>query len=144
MKLTLLTGATATNGQPQLATDGVDIRRGAIPGGGEGFGDYINQAAVSIKSTAGSGTLTLMIRLWAYTPENGWAPLGVSATGTDGDKGKLNNAVLMTNTATGSNTPLLAHSEPVSGLVGYTRLYAEVFTITGSSAAFTVTMSARG
>jgi hypothetical protein len=137
MYVTLVTAATATNGAPTLATDGVDIRKG--PAGEKGRGlresDY---ATLLVYSTAGSGTMTATVKLWGYVPRlTRWFPLGASTT--DSLRGVVNLATVIGED--GAN--LIEHSELVQGLSTFTRAYAEIATIGGTATAITVEL-ARG
>src|SRR5687767_11897436 len=72
--LQLLEAATATNSQPSLASAGYSIGeliKGSTP----------QHGVLSVASTAGSGTMTVTLRLWGLGNASGvWAPLGSGAT----------------------------------------------------------------
>lgn len=124
----LLDDATATNSAPTAATDGV-----ALP---PAWGDAI----VLVRSTAGSGTMTATVKLWAYwegsadgsTDAIGWYPLGTDATAAD--KGILNEGNALEETSADG----IAHTERVVGLNAFRRLYAEVTAIGGTATAVSV------
>jgi len=114
----LLTAATATNGAPSGATAGVAITQPC------------DRGLFMLKSTAGSGTMTVTIKLWGYNPTLAtWAPLGVHATAAT--KGILNGG----NAIGETGTDLIAHMEEIFGLMRVSRVYAEVFAIGGTSTA---------
>ena len=124
----LLDDATATNGAPSAASDGV-----ALP---PRWGD----ATALVRSTAGSGTMSVTIKLWVYwdgsadgsTDAVGWYPLGTNSTAAD--KGKLNEQSAIGETS----ADLIAHAERVVGLNAFTRAYAEVTAIAGTATAISV------
>ncbi len=112
--ITLLTAATAANGAPSLtsATAGT-----ALP-------YHCDQATILIHSTAGSGTMTATVAIWAYFPEAArWYRVGV-----------LNNATAIAETSADA----VNYVEAVVGLRKATRLYAEVTAIAGTATAVTV------
>lgn len=118
----LLTARTTTNGVPSLATAGVVL------------GDMwrTSPAALLVASTAGSGTMTVTLRLWGYSVVSAaWHPLG---TGADSTKGTINAGAACGET----NTDSIAHIEIVDGLYGFERLYAEVTAIGGTATAISV------
>lgn len=91
-----------------------------------------DDVVVLVYSTAGSGTMTATIKLWGYvTAAAMWVPLGV---GADTTKGTLNAGAAIGETS----ADVLRHSEIVSGLFGFDRVYAEVVAIGGTSTAVTV------
>lgn len=114
----LLASATAANGAPSLATDGINAN--AIR-----FKDAVR---IGIRSTAGSGVMTVSARLWQYSG-GAWfvaKPLAAdpSAPQTAG-----------TIAETGADS--IAWSEEVSGLSGAARLYLEIVAIAGTATAVT-------
>ena len=131
--LELLSAATATNSPPSGATAGHSLR-GTQPGKPQSYTWYHRPTGVVlVKSTAGSGTMTVTIRLWGYNPTTAkWHPLGSSTT--EADRGKLNNQSAIDE----DNADELVHAEPISGLGTFSRLYAEVTAIGGTSTAVTV------
>jgi len=114
----LLDEETATNGAPSAATDGVAVKA------------ICDRAAVVLKSTAGSGTMTVTLKLWGYYDAMAaWAPIGVHATAAT--KGVLNAGNAIGETGADS----LRHAEVVSGLLRASRLYLEVAAIGGTATA---------
>lgn len=119
-QITLLSAATATNSAPSAATDGA-----AIP-------HLCDYATILLKSTAGSGTMTVTCKLWGYnTQQAAWYPLGTHATAAS--KGLLNEANAIAETSADG----IKHAEQVQGLRSFQRLYLEITAIGGTSTAIT-------
>lgn len=117
----LLASATAANGAPSGASAGIDcnaLRRGSIP-------DAIR---VGINSTAGSGTMTVSLRLWQYSGEVWFVAQALAA-----DPATPYTAGTIPETSTDS----IAYSEWVYGLSGAARLYLEIVAIAGTDTAVT-------
>ena len=128
MYLTLLASATATNSPPTLASDGVSLATSAIRG---------DRGLCLVQSTAGSGTMTVTIRLWGYSAvPAAWAPLGY---GADATKGVINDGAALGETGTN----LIQHAELIDGLENFDRLYAEITAIGGTSTAISCYLAAR-
>lgn len=122
--LTLFSGLTATNSPPSSASDGVDLNAIAIAG------NVSDSATLLIKSTAGSGTMTVTVKLWGYVADTAiadWFPLGANSDATK--KGLVNNASAIDEHATDS----LRHAEVLSFPGHFDRIYAEVTAIGGTS-----------
>lgn len=137
MPLRLLNGATATNTPPSAATDGVPLR-GQTPGLASAEWHGEDEGLLSVRSTAGSATMTVTIRLWGYvefflggSSIAYWVPLGTGAT--DAVRGVINQGVAIGEQA--SLADALRHSEIVTGLSAFSRLAAEVVAIGGTSTA---------
>lgn len=132
MQIQLLTAATATNGAPTAATDGFELKGSferAKPG---------DDAIIFVHSTAGSGTMTVTLKLWGYSKVAAeWAPLGVDST--DADRGKLNDGNAIGEVIANS----LEHSEIVQGLRHFDRVYLEVAAIGGTATAVSAWLLAR-
>lgn len=112
----LLSGATATNGAPSIAS--------ATAGSPHPFAS--DQAVVCVYSTAGSGTMTVQVRIWGYeTALARWFDLGVLNEGAD---------------ITESAADIISYAEGIAGLRAFDRFYAEVVAIGGTSTAVTVAM----
>lgn len=136
MALELLSGVTATNGKPSGATAGVPVPRRA-PGqlSDQGLDDDQWLAMLLVWSTAGSGTMTVTIRLWGYVKEyrkqeavvavGKWFPLG---PGTDALKGTVNDQAAAGET----DTDGITHEEIVAHVNEFDRIYAEVVAIGGT------------
>lgn len=86
--------------------------------------------AIAAKSVAGSGTMTVTLRLWAYFDGlDGFVPYGANSTAAD--KGKLNAGTAIAETGTDS----IRHGETVAAPVTMRRLYLEVAAIGGTDTA---------
>jgi hypothetical protein len=139
MHLKLLAAATATNSPPSGATAGYSLN-GDQPGQPFGYGwRKANCGVIVVESTAGSGTMTVTLRLWCYSASSGsWVPLGSDAT--ESLRGVLNAKSAIDED--GADT--LAHTESVSGLGGFSRIYCEVTAISGTSTAVDVWLEPTG
>lgn len=114
----LLASAIAANGAPALATAGISCN--AI-----GFKDKIR---VGIKSTAGSGTMTVSARLWQYSGGVWFVAKPLAA-----DPSVPQTAGTIAETSADG----IAWSEEVSGLAGAARIYLEIVAIAGTATAVT-------
>lgn len=117
----LLTDATATNSAPSGALAGV------------GLADFrgLDTVALMVNSTAGSGTMTVTLKLWVYSEANStWMPAGTDATAAN--KGLLNggNAI-----PEGPNADSITHTEIIANLRHYDRAYLEITAIGGTATA---------
>jgi hypothetical protein len=113
--LTLVSAATAANGAPSLTT---------APTAAQTLDYLSDQVTILVHSTAGSGTMTVTVAIWAYYPEAGrWYRLGLLNSG---------NAIEET------SANAINYAEAVVGLRGATGLYAEITAIAGTSTAVTV------
>lgn len=120
MQAQLLTAATATNGKPSAASDGVELKN-VVPN---------SALAIIVQSTAGSGTMTVTLRLWVYsTVSSTWLPVGTNATADS--KGLLNGGAAIGET----NTDQISHTEMVGNLDAFQRAYLEVTAIGGTATA---------
>ena len=125
--ITLLTAQNGTNSAPSVDTDGVSTN-GLRVGG-----NIPDTCTVMVKSTAGSGDMSVTLKLWAYSGDTGiWAPLGTHATAAS--KGILNEG----NAIGETNTDYIAHAEPVSYLGHFDRVYCEVTARGGSGVVVSV------
>ena len=133
----LLTAATATNSPPSGATAGVPLR-GQVPGQASQFWDGHDDGVIKVKSTAGSGTMTVTLRIWAYCPIlSAWFPLGTNAT-------MANRGVLNLGNPIGEDgADNIAHTEPVTGLSAFTRVYLEITAIGGTATAISAIRQSR-
>jgi hypothetical protein len=144
-KLTLLTGATAA-AAPTLATDGKALRREGNPGTGldEGFDvSSLEDVICEVWSTAGTGVLTAVVRLWGYSFEaQQWLPVGITpAGGTDTNRGLLNNGVTIGEFASPADKLLFA--QPIGALKGFARVAAEIVgALGGAGTAISVQLKA--
>lgn len=128
MWLKLLTAATATNSPPSGASAGHSLRHRQP--GLEGYWRGKNDGVILVKSTAGSGTMTVTLRVWCYSPLTAaWHPLGSNAT--EATRGVLNDG----NAIDEDGSDNLVHAEPITGLGAFTRIYLEITAIGGTSTA---------
>ncbi len=117
-KYRLLNAATATNSAPSGDRAGIPI------------GGVLDRGTIAVKSTAGSGTMTVTLKLWGYVaPLEAWVPLGTHAT--DATRGVLNQGVAIGEVVANS----LEFAELVDGLSTFSRLYLEITAIGGTSTA---------
>lgn len=119
----LLASATATNGAPSGASAGIEtnlLRRGGAP-----IPDAIR---VGVHSTAGSGTMTVALRLWQYSGGIWFVAQSIAA-----DPATPYTAGTIPETSADS----ISYSEWVFGLSGASRIYLEIVAIAGTSTAVT-------
>lgn len=110
-----LASATAANGAPS-GTAGVsanDLRR---------YGSNPKKFRVAVKSTAGSGTMTVTLKIWQRLAGIGWVVTGALNAGA---------AIAETGTDT------IGYSEAVDAVEGADRYYLEIAAIAGTSTAVT-------
>lgn len=125
-EILLLDAATATNSPPSGAAAGISTnllkKYGNAP------------AAVGLKvwSTAGSGVMTVTIRMWGYSNAT-WVPIG---TGADTTKGTINSGAAIGETTADS----IVHSEVLNYPCDFQRLYAEVTAIGGTATAISAAL----
>jgi hypothetical protein len=128
-RLTLLSAATAVNGEPALVTDGDDLGKMRNP----------NNVLVLVNSSAGSGVMTVTIRMWAYHAITGaWYALGTGADSTL--TGIINDGNAIGENGVADN---ISHAEIISGLRGFSRIYAEITAIGGTATAIGVVVATR-
>lgn len=85
----------------------------------------VDQAVILVKSTAGSNTMTVGVRIWGFCPEaDRWYDLG-----------PLNGGSSIAET---SKSDVISYAEGIAGLRAFTRLYVEVPSIGGTNTAITV------
>jgi hypothetical protein len=128
----LLAATTATN-SPPTSNAGLDLNTLKVAG------RYPDRAALVIASTAGSGTMTVTVRLWGKLPVASglWVPLG---PGADATKGVLNLEAAIGETGADA----IRHSEVIENLLLFERLYVEVTAIGGTSTSVTAWLVAKG
>lgn len=118
----LLHNQATANSKPSGATAGADIT-GIYPT------RPLREGTIVIKGT-GTDTLLGTFRLWGYSGDaDDWFPLG---TGTDGDKGKLNEGAELGETSTDK----IQHAEAVEFAGHFTRLYLELIGPGGTAPSF--------
>lgn len=122
--LEILASATATNSPPSGASAGAALS--AL-----GRNRPFLRGTFKMKSTAGSATMTVTLRLWGYDAALAvWMPLG---TGTGSGKGVLNAGAAIDEVSADS----LVHAEPLEFVGHFERLYVEITAIGGTSTAVT-------
>lgn len=119
----LLASATAANGIPSSATAGIDLNllnrhSGFIP----------NKIRVGVNSTAGSGVMTVTLRLWGYAGGVWFRLKDLNASSA-----APHAAVAIPETSADS----IKYSEEVSSIGGCSRLYLEIVAIAGTLTAVT-------
>lgn len=123
----LVESATTANGAPSAATDGFaldDLKLGYVPA---------LEIEIQIASDAGSGVMTCSYaRVWGYNATTArWFPVG---TGSDADKGKLNNAAVLGETGTDA----IRHAELFLFPGLFDRIYIELGVFGGAATALDV------
>jgi hypothetical protein len=110
--INLLTGATSS-GAPTLTDGALGV---ALP-------FSCDQAVICVRSTAGTGDLTVDLTLWGYVTELArWYSLGS----------------LTTDPLAEDATDAIAHAVGIAGLRAFTRMYCEIAALGGTSTAVTV------
>ena len=116
----LLSDVGADNSPPALNSSGVDLSELRGPNG------KMPEYASIVTKLTGTGTLTVIYRLWLLFPGNIWAPAG---NGTGADKGKLNDAAAITET----QTDIAAHAQLLQIPSHALRAYLEVLSLGGTT-----------
>ena len=114
----LLASATAANGAPSGASAGIscnDIQ-------------YKDTIRVGVRSTAGSGTMTVQLRLWQYSGAQWFVAQALAADPS---------TPFTPGTIPETSADSIAYSEWVFGLSGAARIYLEIVAIAGTSTAVT-------
>ena len=129
MHIKLLTAATATNGAPTTATQGFPLI-GKVSGQAEAYMRSGQVHTIIMSSTAGSATMTVTLKLWAYSGlSTTWVPVGPHATAASRGLLNLGNAI------DEIGADLLRHCEMVQGLSAFERVYLEITAIGGTGTA---------
>lgn len=118
----LLASAIAANGIPSGASAGIDanlLRKG---------GRIPDKIRVGVKSTAGSGTMTVTLRVWQRSGAIWFRAKDLNASAT-----APSTAVAIAETSADA----IQYSEEVCGLAGADRIYLEIVAIAGTSTAVT-------
>lgn len=102
---------------------------GSVPG--TPYRWHLHDAGVlQLTQTAGTGTMTVTIRLWVYSElTHTWMPLGINATITL--RGVLDDGTAITE----DGSDVLTHTEPVQFLSGFEYIYPEIVAIGGTGTA---------
>lgn len=118
-----LLSAATSSAAPSAATDGVQVPSG------------VKQGVVHLESTAGSGTMTALVRMWGYLNKLGtgeWVPLGTGTGETTANtQGVLNEG----NAIEEISANKLQYAEVIDHLDVFDRLYAEIITLGGTATA---------
>lgn len=114
----LLASAIAANGAPSGASAGISAN--AI--------QYRDAIRVGVHSTAGSGVMTVALRLWQYSGDIWFVAQALAA-----DPATPFTAGTIPETSADS----ISYSEWVYGLAGAARLYLEIVAIAGTATAVT-------
>lgn len=125
----LFTGATVTNGPPDTLTDGSstgDLRAAS-------------QVMLLLNNPSGAGADSITVRMWGRSNENNetnvWYPIGTANQDntpvlTNLTKGTINHGEAIT--VNGSPQNSAAHAELLSGVRGFSAIYAEIVAVTGT------------
>lgn len=154
MKVTVLSGATSANGQPSGAPPPFGtVGKALIRGKGvktstaEGFFEGTDDATVIVEATASGGTVACKVKMWGYCPwasggTGNWFPMGIASSGTDADRGVLNNGAAIGVVVTNK----LQFSDKVYGLSAFTAVYAEIVngSISGTGTSVSVYLARTG
>ena len=123
----LLNAVIATTTAPSVVGDGTSIADI----------NYVNAGLIVAKSTAGSGVMTITVRLWGWSPAAAaWLPLGTGAAGT---KGQINAVSTLDETGADS----IAHAEVISNYSTFSHLNAQVTAIGGTATAVSLWIEVR-
>ncbi len=117
----LLASATATNGIP-TSTAGIAMSALALSG------QVPDKIRVAVNSTAGSGTMTVTLRLWLRA-----GGIWFRARDLNASSAAPHTAVAIPETSADA----IQYSEVVDGLSGAERIYLEVVAIAGTATAVT-------
>jgi hypothetical protein len=141
MRIKLLDGATATNGVPTEGSGTVGFSLHGLGQVGTGMSHnppLDGVAALTLASTAGSGTMNCTVRIWLYSNVvSDWCPYGANATAAS--RGLIN----VTNSIDEVISDRLRHTELIAGLDNYDRIYAELTAINGTATAIDLWLHGR-
>lgn len=118
----LLASATAANGIPSAASAGIDCNLLRVSG------KLPEKIRVGVKSTAGSDTMTVTLRLWLYA-----GGIWFRAKDLNASSAAPHTAVAIPETSADA----IQYSEVVDGINGAARLYLEIVAIAGTATAVT-------
>jgi hypothetical protein len=118
----LLASATAVNGIPSGASAGVETNKLA------GLGCVPDKIRVGVASTAGSGTMTVTLRVWLRA-----GAIWFRAKDLNASSAAPHTAVAIPETSADA----IQYSEEVTGLSGAERIYLEIVAIAGTLTAVT-------
>lgn len=121
----VLTAETGTTAAPSAATDGVETNSLKVGG------NVPDAATIVVQSTAGSGSMTVTLKLWGYDTDSAkWSPVGTNATAAN--KGLLNGGAAIPE---GPVADTINHRELFFYLGHFDRLFLEVTAIGGTATA---------
>ncbi len=128
----LLTGVSATSNPPTdgaTTTDGKRIPR------------QVDEADILVDGTSSGGTLEVTIRIWLFSPfTNKWYPAGPGGgVGAANTQGLLNGGAKFEEIA----SDVLKGYEKLENLRNFTRAYAQVVAISGTSPVINCTLVPR-
>lgn len=118
----ILASAIAANNAPSGASAGVSTNQLAR------FGRVPDKIRVGVKSTAGSGTMTVTLRTWLYAG-GAWFVAKPHATSSAAPQ----TAVAIAETSSDA----IQYSEVVTGVSSAARIYLEIVAIAGTNTAVT-------
>ena len=133
VRVEIMASATATSSAPSSATGGIRMHQIR-----SAFGGTVPEVCkIVVKSTAGSGAMSVTLRLWEQhgAAATDWAPSGI---GADATKGILNGGAAIGETG----TDVINHVEPVAYLGMCDAIDVQVTAIAGASTAITVYLQA--
>jgi hypothetical protein len=117
----LLASATAANGIP-TGTAGIGVNTL------KAYGPVPDKIRVAVKSTAGSGTMTVTLRVWGRAGATWYRLKDLNASSA-----APHTAVAIPETSADA----IQYSEEVTGITGLDRLYLEIVAIAGTLTAVT-------
>lgn len=124
----VLTAETGTTAAPSAATDGVETNSLKVGG------NVPDAATIVVQSTAGSGTMTVTLKLWGYDDDSAkWSPVGTHSTAAS--KGILNEGAAIPE---GPIADTINHREILRWPGHFDRLDIQVTAIGGSATAVSV------
>ena len=118
----LLASAIAANGIPSASTAGISTNSLAD------FGRVPDKIRVGVKSTAGSVTMTVTLRVWGYA-----AGVWFRLQDLNASSAAPSTAVAIAETSSDA----IQYSEEVSGISGCARIFLEIVAIGGTNTAVT-------
>jgi hypothetical protein len=120
-KINELLDEATSQAAPTASGDGVQIPAG------------VNSCDLILQSTAGSGTMTALIRIWLYSNLlDVWVPASIgTGAATSNTSGVLNDGSAIEEIS----ADLLSHYERLTNLETFDRIAAEVITLGGTATA---------
>lgn len=122
MFIALNSGVAAANGAPTLATQGFALRGATVRIDKQLRDKVMLDPVIGIKSTAGSGVMTVTVRVWGYSTDQAtWYAYK-----------NLNAGAAIAET--GNDT--INYAEACDGLGHFDRVYVEVVALAGTTPSF--------